>query len=187
MYPMGMGEWDKKVFKLPKNHGWKARPENKIFVADRGAVRFDYPASWVVIPGEDSIRFHDRQPPDDNCRLQVSYMRLPTEVDWSKLSLAELLEQAVQADERTILSKGEVVRIERPDLELVWTELAFEDTNEHREARSRICLGRGSNIQPLITMEFWPEDAGRFGPVWDELLRSLQLGNYVANPFGRTM
>lgn len=53
---------------------------------------------------------------------------------------------------------------------------------EKREARSRICIGIGVAVQALITMEYWPEDAGRAIPVWDEALRSLQLEQYVVDP-----
>ncbi|HSF23972.1 MAG TPA: hypothetical protein VLE20_07080, partial [Blastocatellia bacterium] len=61
-------------------------------------------------------------------------------------------------------------------------EMSFIDLLEQRDARSRICLGRGSNIQPLITMEFWEDDRTRFAPVWDDVLASLQLGVYVEDP-----
>ncbi len=183
-----MQRWTRTVERLTESHGWKSKPGHKIFVADRGAVRFDLPQDWVCIPGEDSIRFCDREPPDDNCTLQVSYIRLPPiQGDWSELPLERLLRQVVDEDEREIVSKGEVIGVKRPDLELAWIELAFLDTNERREARSRICLARGSNIQPLITMEFWLEDAQRVGPVWDEVLRSLQLGVYIKDPTRRQL
>ncbi len=183
------GKWKKTVLRLAGNHGWKAKPGYKIFVADRGAVRFDYPADWVVIPGDDSIRFHDRKPPDDNVVLQLSVIHLPPiTVDWSELPLERMLREAVvEKDERGVLSKGEIVCVKRPDLELAWTEVVFFALNEKREARSRSCLARGSNIQPLITMDYWPEDAARFIPVWDEVLRSLQLGQYVKDPTSRRL
>ena len=96
--------------------------------------------------------------------------------------MRKLLEKIVEDDERSILSRGEVIEIKRPDLELAWTEVTFLDPQESRNARSRSCLARGSNIQPFITMDFWSEHAPRFGPVWDEVLRSLQLGNYIEDP-----
>jgi hypothetical protein len=45
-----------------------------------------------------------------------------------------------------------------------------------------MCLGRGSDIQPLITMEFWEDDRERCSPVWDDVLASLQLGVYIDDP-----
>ncbi len=183
-----MAEWSKRDFRLPDDHGWKSSPGYKIFVADRGAVRFDFPDDWVFQPEEeDAYTFHDAEPPQDHCRLKVSYLGLPAGVDWKELPLENLLEVALQGDEREILVRGEVIKVVREDLEMVWTELTFLDPNERREARTRMCLARGADIQPLITMDYWTSDAARFTPVWDEVLRSLQLGLYVQNPFRRDL
>ena len=177
-----MAKWSKKEFRLRENHRWKAKPGYKIFVADRGAVRFDYPADWVVLPGEDSIKLYDRQPPDDNCLLQVSVMYLPVAIDWSDLPMTYLLGEALKADERGTLSRGPVHHVRRPELELAWTEFRFFSTNEQREACSRACLARGAGIQPFITLDFWPEDTERLDPVWNEVLRSRRLDEYVKDP-----
>ncbi len=176
-----MKQWNKEVLKLKNNHSWKAKPGYRIFIADKGAVRFDFPDNWVVIPDEDSIKFHDADPPDDNCRLAVSYVQLAP-IDWSGLPLSQLVQTVVEGDERGITHQSEMHETKRSDLELAWTEISFIDPVEKRDARSRICLGRGSNIQPLITMDFWAEDAEKFAPVWNEVLRSLQLGMYVEDP-----
>jgi hypothetical protein len=180
-------KWTQQSFQLRENHGWKAKPGYKIFVAGRGAVRFDYPASWVFEPGTDSCKFRDRQPPDDDCLLQVSYLLLSPQVDWSGLPLERLLTEALKGDKRGILSRGQTVYVRRPDLELAWTEQRFFDHTQGREACSRACLARGANVQPFITMDFWPEDAHRFVPVWDEVLRTLQLGQYVKDPTKREL
>ena len=148
-----MAKWNKKVLKLKENHGWRAKPGHKIFVADRGAVRFDIPQDWIMEPGSDSIKFRDRQPPDDNCLLQVSVIHLPPGIDWSSLPLTRLLEEALQGDTRGMISQGEIIYEQRPDLELAWTETRFIDPAEGREACSRSCLARGSNVQPFITMD----------------------------------
>ena len=58
-------------------------PGYNIFVADRGAVRFDFPRDWIIEPGENgSIKFHDKKPPDDDCTLQITVMYLPDGVDF---------------------------------------------------------------------------------------------------------
>lgn len=177
-----MGKWKGTQHRLPKTHGWKAKPGHKIFVADRGAVRFDFPADWEVIPGDDSICLYDRRPPDDDCLIQVSVMHLPAEVDWSRLPLEPLVRDIVENEERQVIETGEFMNVKRQDLELCWTQITFFATNESRNAYSRICLARGNNIQPLITMEMWPEHCEKYSPVWDEVLRSLQLGNYIRDP-----
>ena len=177
-----MAKWKKETLKLKKNHGWRAKPGYKIFVADRGAVRFDIPQDWVMEPGSDSIQFHDRQPPDDDCRLQLSLFRLHPSVNWSALPLKQLLREAVKGNDQDVISWGEIIYERRPDLELAWMEVRWTDTAQGREARSRHCLARGSNVQPFITMDYWPEDAKRVLPVWDEVLRTLVLGDYIADP-----
>ena len=176
-----MSNWDKEELELKKSHGWKAKPGKTIFVADRGAVRIEFPESWVVIPDDDSIKFYDKQPPDDDTCLALSYIHLPP-VDLSGLPVSDLLKVAMQGDPRPIYSRSSIHEVKRTELELAWAELAFVDPLQHRECRSRICVGRGSDIQPLITMEFWEDDRAHYAPVWDDVLDSLQLGVYIADP-----
>ncbi len=185
-------KWSQSVLKLQPDHGWRAKPGHKIFVTDHGAVRFDIPQSWVVEPGDDSIRFNDKKPPDDDCLLQVSVMYLSGKVDWSGLPLARCLDDAMKSDSRGLTRRGEIVEEKRPGLELAWIETRFIDENEKREACSRACCARSTGvpnvvIQPFITMDFWTEHADRFVPVWDEILRSLTLGDYVDNPTRRIL
>ena len=176
-------KWDKFSLDLPPNHGWKARPGYKIFVADRGAVRFDFPEGWVVVPGKDAIALHDRPPPDDDVVLKVSVMRLPpVKGGWGQLPLELLVREATRNDSRGASGGETVTNLRRGDLELAWTELHFIDPNEKRPALSRCCLARARNIQPLITMDFWESDREKFSPAWDEVLRTLQVGVPLGDP-----
>lgn len=179
-----MATWDKSTFGMDPDHGWRCKPGYTIFVADRGAVRFDFPETWVVVPGDDGIVLHDTQPPDDNCRLQLSVFRLAPGLDWGTLPLASMLDQSLAGgdDDDDVLSRSPIAHVLRPGLEIVWTEIRRTDPEEHREARSRHLLGCGADVSTLITLDYWPEDALQFEPVWDELLRSLRLGEYVADP-----
>jgi hypothetical protein len=176
-----MTKWKKQTLKLKKQHSWKARPGYRIFVADRGAVRFDIPQNWILQPDSESIKFFDGEPPDDNCRLEVSRNYLPP-IDWNSFPLPQLLQDVVAGDHREVISRGEVISLNRFDLRLVWTELCFRDPVENREAYSRMLIGIGGNVQCLITMDYWPEDANRVRQVWDEVVRTLQLGVYIIDP-----
>jgi hypothetical protein len=176
-----MAKWKKKTLKLKDTHGWKARPGCRIFVADKGAVRFDFPMHWIMEPTSDCIQFHDRQPPDDDCRLAVSYQRLPA-IDWSGAPLADMLRQVIDDDPRGLTLTGDVVDVRRADLHLVWAEGNFIDPQELRAAVGRIAIGIGSNIQVLLTFDYWATDAERFAPVWDDVLQSLQVGTYIPDP-----
>ncbi|MBI4639511.1 MAG: hypothetical protein HY731_02390 [Candidatus Tectomicrobia bacterium] len=176
-----MSKWKKKTLKLKKNHTWRAKAGYRIFVADRGAVRFSFPQDWIVEPDSDSTKFYDGKPPNDNCRLACSYIRLPP-IDWSGLPLSQLIQVAVEGDYRSLVATGKFIQVQREDIELAWAEFSFIDPTEHREAFTRVCIGRGLNIQTLITFDYWPEDAIRFSVVWDEVMRSLELGRYVKDP-----
>lgn len=184
-----MSNWRKKEkLRMKPGHAWKAKEGYKIFVADRGAVRFDFPESWVFMEDADTLEFRDRKPPNDTCGLQVTVMRLHPGIDWSELPIAELLEQSLDGDREGVLSRSEVRRIERSDMELVWAETHFIDPEEKREAISRTSLARREGIMPLMTMSYWPEDEERVVAVWEEVMRSLRLGVYIADPTtGRTL
>src|SRR6266540_3298089 len=58
------------TLRLPENHGWRSKPGYKIFVANRGEVRFDYPDHWII-DDRPPITFRDREPPADTVRLQL--------------------------------------------------------------------------------------------------------------------
>lgn len=181
-----MPRWEKREFNLPATHRWQARKGNKVFVADRGAVQFEYPSDWVVTPGEHSICIYDKAEPDDDIRLEFSVIRLPAikNDDWSGLPLSDLLEDTVLAsDERGATRTGRNRRLRRPSLEAEWLEVDFFDPNQDRWAKSRMCLARGNGIQTFITMDYWPEDAATVRRVWDDVLRSLKLGEYISSPF----
>ena len=176
-----MPKWTKETLKLQRDHTWKAPTGYRIFVADRGAVRFNIPQGWIIQPDSDSTKFYDLNPPNDNCRLACSYIRLPP-IDWSGLPLSELIKAGTKDDERGLTLEGEINQDQREDLELAWADFSFTDPAEHRQGCTRFCIGRGSDIQTLITLDYWPEDAERLTPVWEELVRSLQLGRYVTDP-----
>ena len=176
-----MAHWDRQTVKLKENHGWKAKPGYKIFVADRGAIRFDVPKEWVIVPGPKSIQFYDRQPPDDNCRLEVSLIRHPP-IDWSGLPLPQLIREVVKDGPRDTPNIGDVHALGRPDLELAWTELSSIDASERRDACSRVCLARAPKMHAVITLDFWKDDRSRLGPVWEALLSSLELGLSIKDP-----
>ena len=177
-----MTEWQKETLRLKDKHGWQAKPGYKIFVVDQGALRFDIPKDWIVDLGTSSFKFYDRQPPDDNCTLEVSLIRLPP-IDWSGLPLSQLILQSTTTEDKCgRIRDADVRKVDRPDLEMVWAETTFIDPGQERKAHSRICLARGSNLQVLITLAFWADDVSWVSAVWEEVLRSLRLGLFVKDP-----
>jgi len=176
-----MAEWQHGKLKLRGGHTWKAAPGCNVFVADRGAVRFDFPQDWIIVPDPDSIKIYDKKPPGDDCVLAVSYLRLPP-INWEGLPLASLVEVAIKGDKRPTYEYGRIRELRKGAMEIAWREMCFVDPVGKRDARSRLCLARGSQIQAMITFDFWADDAKRCGPVWDTVLQTLRLGESIPDP-----
>jgi hypothetical protein len=176
-----MAEFEETVLKLKDGHTWKCKPGYKIFVLDRGALRFDIPQDWVMELEEKSVRFFDCQPPDDNCRLEVSLLRHP-QIDWTGLPLEQLLRDSVAGKPGEKAQLEDVHRETRPGVDLAWAEAAFIDPQEGKPVKSRIAIARGAKCHALITLDFWESDAERVIPVWDEVVRSTDMGLKVQDP-----
>jgi hypothetical protein len=171
----------KKKNRLGKKHGWSSRPGCKIFVADRGAMRFDFPADWIVQPDADSIKLRDREPPDDDCVLAVSYMRIPI-IDWTGMPVSRLVEAATEADQRSIQGWDPIIESRRTDLEMAWRQGRFVDQIIGGNALTRLCLARRLDIQALLTMDCWQQDEALFSPIWDLVLDTLVLAEPIQDP-----
>jgi hypothetical protein len=65
-------DFREEAFELREGHAWHCKPGYKIIVLDAGALRFDMPENWMTEPDEKSVKFFDRQPPDGDCRSEVS-------------------------------------------------------------------------------------------------------------------
>jgi hypothetical protein len=175
-------QWIKETLDLKPDHHWESPPDYKIFVANRGAVRFNVPQSWVFEPQKNSFKFCDKQPPDDDCCLEVSFNHLPPN-DWSQFPLQVTLKKIIEDDSRNVIARGEIITAKRQTTRIVWAEIKFIDTQATpREAFSRICIALGSNVQCLITFDYWADQALELTPVWDEVIRSLTLGLYIRDP-----
>lgn len=174
-------QWLKETLELKEDHNWKSQPGNRIFVAGRGALRFDVPQNWHFEPDEKSFRFLDNKPPNDDARLEASFNLLPPG-DWAEFPLVRLLKQVIQDDERNVIERGKIIQFKRQTARVVWTQIKFIDAPENRDAYSRICIGLGSGVQCLITFDYWADDAERLTPVWDTVMDSLVLGLYIRDP-----
>ncbi|MBW4642108.1 MAG: hypothetical protein KME23_03675 [Goleter apudmare HA4340-LM2] len=175
-------QWIKQTLELKPDHHWESSSGYKIFVANRGAVRFNVPQNWVFEPQDKSFKFLDNKPPNDDCCLEVSFNQLPPN-DWSQFPLKRTLRKIMEDDSRNVIERGEIITVKRQTARIVWTQIKFIDTQaEPREAFSRTCIGLGSNVQCLITFDYWADQAEQLIPIWDEVMRSLTLGLYIRDP-----
>jgi hypothetical protein len=176
-------KWIKETLELKPDHRWATDNEGyQIFVAGRGAVRIDVPKGWIFEPDEKSFRFLNADPPDDDCRLEVSFNLLPPG-EWDMFPLKSTLRSVMEKDTRNVIERGEVITEKRQTARIVWMEIKFiDDQEEERDAYSRTCIGIGSNVQCLITMDYWADQAELYTPVWDVVMRSLTLGLFIRDP-----
>jgi len=190
-----MAQWkEHKRLKLKEHNRWYSKPGNRIFVSNMGAVRFEYPAEWVVLPGENgSILFHDREPPDHHAILQVSHWELltdaprpvPMTVDWTGLPLLPLFVHStsgVPDEGRDLKSEGPIRELIRPGLEAIWNDRLMFDREDQKDVVSRTCLARGANVTTLLSYDFFADEQVRFQPVWEDVFGTLVLGQYIKDP-----
>ena len=194
--------WRKEIFNLPSNHGWTAKPGNKVFVADRGALRFEIPQEWLVEPSRKSVKFRDAEPPDDTMGLEVSvlYHGYGMGIDWSGLPLLELIKNVTDENftgrpgrasrrrnrkGRDAPKVGAPITIKLGNLEMAWVESEFIDPGEKRPAYSRTAITRDpqKSIHALLTFSYWPEDAERAKAVWNDVMGTLKMGDHFESPF----
>ena len=183
-------------FRLPENHGWEARPGNRVFVANKGAVRFEIPNTWTLdIPkGGRSFQFFDRKPPHDDIVMELTIMYLAAkmpEVDWANLNLwtqppiADFLKKSMAQDTRKPTKMGKPLTIHTGEMTFTWAEIDFMDPTEKRPAHSRTCyaMHTGAALMAIISMDFWHDDAKRARAIWNDVVGTLKMGEYIESPF----
>jgi hypothetical protein len=183
--------YTKQTFPLTATHRWKAAPGYNILIADAGAVRFEYPNGWVVKPqANGNLQVHDREPPDDECRITMTVFRLPPlqSGSWEDLPLDDLMHKiAVERGKGKKKRKEEkgrkqisgAVLVRRPDLSYAWCESSAPDPENGRTLFTRQVMARARGVQPLITFDYYASRADDFRPVWEHMIASLRLGTPV--------
>ncbi|MCS7080614.1 MAG: hypothetical protein NZ585_11295 [Chloracidobacterium sp.] len=172
-------KWVQTILPMHPESHWSVESGCLAFVADHGAIRFDYPETWVVMPGEGgAIDFYDKEPPDGNSVLTVSYITLPP-FAVPGFTLAMCMEEAARVDPRPIYEFGPMHEIRRGSMAIVWRQARYIDETEKRDAVSRTCIARKGRIQALLTFEYWADAAECSERAWDIILKTLRLGELV--------
>ena len=176
-----MNRIELKKLRLASDHGWRAQPNHKILVLDRGAVRLEYPNTWFVEMTDDCLKIHDKPPPDDDCVLGVSYHHWPT-IAGGALTVGALVRDTFRTDERSFSEVSAVIEETRMDIALAWGEGRFVDSRIDREACARLSIARKDEIQALLTFDFWLSDRDGCHARWLAFLASLQLRQPIDDP-----
>lgn len=166
------------VLQLSDSHGWKARPGHRILVLDRGAVRFDFPRDWTVCFKSNYVYLLDGEPSNETCALAVSFRRVSGIAAYTPLP--GVLQESVRQGPGPAEVCGPPVRFRRWPLEGVWLET--RNSERSPEARSYSCLARAGCTIAFMTFDFRMQDQTRLCPVWNTVLDTLTVGEYVDDP-----
>lgn len=189
--------WDMQAFDLPENHGWSAKPGNRIFIGDKGAIRFEVPDGWIMEFSKDgrAFLFFDRKPTQDaNIRLDVrvrNMFAMNPNVDWFDVPpwdqppITEWLKKNMVNDERNPIKVGPPFTINLDGMTVTWGELDFIDPLEKRLAHTRLCYAMKTSVALLsiIAMDFWHEQSPQAHSAWNDMLGTLKLGEFMESPF----
>jgi hypothetical protein len=170
------------VVKPDSSHRWQAKPGCRILVMGGGAVRFDFPQNWIASVDSKYVRLIDREPPDDNCGLMVSWRYIPAAM--AAVRMHYLIREITlePSDARPIVRRSPIFSVFRPPLEAAWRQMHFWDGGRRREGCTRVCLARGGCTWATIVFDFWPEDEIRLYPMWATILETLAVGDYIDDP-----
>ena len=189
-----LSDWRGERIPLPPNHGWRTtNPKNSLFVADRGAVQFEFPREWIIIPSsKGAIMIQDKPYPEENMRFivgvgqlmtgdDVPLRRIGVSVDWGLPIDEAFMASAVKPD-KDLLEAGKVRIASGPKFEAAWRQVAFMDKEENRKLISRTCIARANSTCGVITLDFWPEYASQANRVWRLMMATLKIGEYIEDP-----
>ena len=175
-------KFKKRDVKLKPNHQWRTPPGYKLIVMGRGAVHICFPRGWVDHATEHgSIRLHDAEPPGDSCRMEISFFIIDVGRAFYPFEhLVRNMGKAKTDIER--LNPKEPVFSRRDGLRFGWMESNYHDPDNGRLVCSRSLLVYGHKVQALITYDCWADRVEEFEPVWNTLLKTMRLGQYVPDP-----
>lgn len=165
------------------NQQWKTPEGYQLFVMDGGAVHICYPTGWITRATEyGSLKLHDAEPPTDSCKMQLSYFRHPPNLPrtFNFARSVKLLEKAKVEEKHDDIQPPVISR--RDGLQFGWVASKYPDSEAGRMVHSRALVVIGNCVQALITYDCWEDEVEKFAPVWDTLLKTIRLGEFIANP-----
>jgi hypothetical protein len=148
----------------------------KVAIFDRGHVELSFQADWTFKP--DPAGHAVFKDPADQCKVEVSYFRLPLPAK-ELPPLAEQLKAVLGGIEPDV--RFEIHAQDRGDLWLAWAERPYEcddtDRGERRKALSRWLLAANPLFQVLMTFSCWQDDAGWAVAAFERMVATLRLGD----------
>lgn len=183
-----MSSFRQERLELKENHGWTSEPDCQVFLADRGAVRFDFPKGWVIEPGDGgTIKIQNRESHGADCCLKMNLFYLREDLDWSGISVSRVLDEVLKKrNPGEILETAPTQRTNRDGLEMAWSGTRYRDRDRTREYWFRALVGRKWNIQPIFTYSYLEPPTPTIRGMWDILLKTLILGTTSKTPLSES-
>lgn len=177
-------KFNKRHSKPKPKQQWKTPEGYQLFVMDGGAVHICFPTGWITRATEyGSLKLHDAEPPADSCKMQISYFRhpptLPRTFNFER-SVKLLQKTKVDMKEHYDIQPPQTMR--RDGLQFGWVESKYPDTDKGRVVRSRALVVIGNCVQAIITYDCWDNEVEKHETVWKTLLKTIRLGEFLANP-----
>jgi hypothetical protein len=67
-------------------------------------------------------------------------------------------------------------------MRFAWVQSKYHDPDNGRLICSRSLMAFGNNVHVVITYDCWDDEVEKFEPVWKTLLKTMRLGEFVADP-----
>jgi hypothetical protein len=151
----------------------------KILILDRGVVELAYPREWTV--KANPSRYLELVDPTDSCKLEVSYLKMPS-LGPDSPKVSDLLGH-VLAGCPDVRAPEPITTQERGSLRLAWTTYTYEaqdtERGELRKAFGRWMIGSNGTIFVLFTYYYWADDASWAVPAWERMAGTLRVEGEV--------
>lgn len=165
--------------------GGMSPPSEKILILDRGVVELAFPREWTVKANLSG--YLELVDPTDSCKLEVSYLKLPS-LGPDSPKVSDLLGHVLKGCP-DVNSPEPIATQERGSLRLAWTTYTYEarDTEQGklRKAFGRWMIGSNGIVFVLFTYYYWADDAPWAVPAWERMAGTLRVEGKVT-PASRT-
>jgi len=155
-----------------------------MFYAAGGKLRVPVPSGWGITQREPFTRFRDRPQPDDRMLLDASVHPIPVATGLTpRGAVSMILARTERADRQ-----GDLIELQRDDLQGYWLDSEFIEPHQNRPAFSRSLLVMGmvgvdrtklprDFVEPLgmLTFTFYPEDRAEADAIWRTILDHVAL------------
>jgi hypothetical protein len=112
--------------------------------------------------------------------LAVSAKRISLPV--SEIPLALYMREITEPDGSGGFHCESICSLRRPPMEAAWVEIGYDSEFTKGHLCKRVFVGRAGSTRAIITLDFKPADRKRMEPVWDTVIETIVIGDYLEDP-----